>query len=91
MAKVPESVLPTPEEAVNAYQQTGGELTLFPKFGNDPLDSHNDLLSTREHVFTEKYPDFESIFSAVVNGNVQPFKFGLLLHISITTRLSYSI
>lgn len=42
-AQVPASVLPTSEEAVDAYQQTGGQLTLFPKFESDPLDGHRDL------------------------------------------------
>ena len=50
-AKVPVSVLPTPEEAVDAYQQTGGQLTLFPKFGSDPLDGHSDLQDARHIEF----------------------------------------
>jgi len=90
-AKVPVSVLPTPEEAVDAYQQTGGQLTLFPKFGSDPLDGHNDLQDARHQGFITKYPDFEPLFSAVVNGNELPFRLGLLEFISLTTRLSYSI
>lgn len=56
-AKVPVSVLPTPE-AVDAYQQTGGQLTLFPNFGSDPLDGHSDLQDARHQGFITKYPDF---------------------------------
>jgi len=52
-AKVPVSVLPTPEEAVDAYQQTGGQLTLFPKFGSDSLDGHSDLQDARHQVSSQ--------------------------------------
>lgn len=90
-AKVPASVLPTPEEAVDAYQQAGGQLTPFPKFGSDPLDGHSDLQDARNRGFITKYPDFEQLFSSVVNGNEEPFRLGLLEFISLTTRLSYSI
>ena len=82
---------PPPEEAVDAYQQTGGQLTLFPKFGSDPLDGHSDLQDARHQGFITKYPDFEPLFSAVVNGNELPFRLGLLEFISLTTRLVFNL
>ena len=47
-SQVPLSALPTPEEAVRAYEQTGGQLTLFPKFGSDPLGGHSKMLETKD-------------------------------------------
>ncbi len=90
-AKIPLTLLPTAEEAVHAYQQTGGVLTLLPRFGHDPLDGHENLISARRQGFSDQYPDFEQIFSNVVNGNMQPFKCALLLFISLTSRLSHSV
>ena len=86
-ASVPTSVLPTPEETVDTYQQTGGQLTLLSKFGSDMLEGHSDLQDARNQGFTTKYPDFGALFSAVVNGNDHPFTSGLMHFISLTTRL----
>ena len=76
-AQVPESMLPTPEEAVEAYQQTGGHLTSLSEFGTDPLKDRIDLQDARSEGFTSQYPHFQPIFSAAVNGNPEPFKSGL--------------
>ncbi len=76
---------------MDAYHETGGHLTLLPKFGSDPLDGYIDLQDARNQGFTSRYPQFEPIFSDVVNNNYEPFKSGLLLYISLTTHLSFSI
>ena len=92
-ASVPPSVLPIPEVAVAMYEHTGGQLTLIPKFGSDPLEVHiySDLQDARNQGFTAKYPDLEPVFSSVVNGNDHPFTSGLKYFISLATCLSHSI
>ncbi len=64
-AKVPEALIPTPEEAVDAYHQTGGQLTILIKFGSDPLDGYIDLQDARNQGFTSRYPQFEPINSMI--------------------------
>lgn len=90
-AKVPATVLPTAEEAVHGFEQTEGHLTVLPKFGHDPLEGSDDLQEARNQGFIAKYPNFEPLFSGVVNGNDQPFRAGLMHFISLTTRLSHSL
>ena len=43
IARVSESLIPTPDEAVTGFERTGGQVTLFPKFGADPLQHCPDL------------------------------------------------
>ena len=62
---------------MDTYQQTGGQLTLLPTFGSEPLDGHENLQDARNLGLTTKYPNLEPIFSAVVNGNDSPFTEGL--------------
>ena len=90
-AVVPSSALPTADEAVDAYERAGGRLTHFPNFGHDPLDGYDNLQNARYSGFVSKYPNFESIFSYVANGNDTLFRSGLLYFISLTFRLSLSI
>ena len=42
---IPESYVPSTEQAVQMYEQRGGSLTQWPKFGNDPLEGNVDLMS----------------------------------------------
>lgn len=73
------------------FEQTGSRITLFSKFGVDPLETRPDLQEARMQGFAKQYNELESIFSYAVNGNLTPFREGLLLFISLTNRLSYSI
>ena len=83
--KLSASLFPTPKDAIDAYQQTGGQLTLFPTFGNDPLNGHSHLQDAQQQGFNAKFSNFERIFSAVVNGNEHHFRSGLKYFISLTT------
>ena len=75
-AQVPASALPTAEDAVHAFQQTGGHLTMLPKFGSDPLDDRDDLKEARHQGFIAKFPNWEQLFSTVVNSNDTHFRSG---------------
>lgn len=48
------SYLPTAVQALQMYEQRGGSLTQWAKFGNDPLEGNIDLTSRkhRSHVPT---------------------------------------
>ena len=36
-SRVPQSSVPTPEEAVSLFEREGGSLTIFSSFGVDPF------------------------------------------------------
>ena len=71
---IPESYVPSTEQAVQMYEQRGGSLTQWPKFGNDPLEGNVDLMSQRCYQFHEQFPSFNSIFHEAVNNNQTPFR-----------------
>ena len=87
-AKVLPSIVPSPEEAVSEFHGLGGELTLIPVFGEDPLPAA--LGTIRQEEFLRKYPDLSVIFSSAVNGEERPFRDGLQYILSITKRLARS-
>ena len=55
------SQVPTAMEAVAAYENLGGTLTVFPTFGVDPLAHHSKLQAAREQRFHHETND-ETIF-----------------------------
>ena len=62
------SVVPTLNEAVGAYEASGGFLSPATLFGHDPLVGHEGLQSERQSLMEENLPTPENIFSCVVNG-----------------------
>ena len=66
--------LPTPEEAVQMYENAGGSITDPGCFGIDPLAQHPDKSRIRETSFSDRYPSISDIFHDVVNGNSARFK-----------------
>ena len=76
--------LPTPQEAVQMFEAHGRHLTLFSPFGQDPLAGNSQLIAEREDKFREKYPDFTTFFSTVVNGDNSLFRSGLLYFIQLS-------
>ena len=70
---ITDSYLPTAVQALQMYEQRGGSLTQWSKFGTDPLEGNMDLISQRLHQFHQQFPSFESIFHNVVNNNQTPF------------------
>ena len=81
-------ILPTPEEAVQMYENAGGSITDPGCFGIDPLAQHPDKSRIRETSFSDRYPSISDIFHDVVNGNSARFKQALVFCIDITKRLS---
>ena len=58
--------LPEPESAVEEYEATGGQLTIFNSFGEDPLRNSSDLVRQRESNFHQQYPDFTEFFYVII-------------------------
>ena len=84
-ARVPLNHIPTPQQAVDAYEADGGHLTHFSPFGNDPLSHSDDLIQQRDTLFSRDY-QFDYIFHQLVNDNSHPFRSGLsfFIHLSKT-------
>ena len=86
-AKVDPHLVPLPEDAVRQYEEAGGHLTHFSKFGEDPFASNACLIRQREEEFQKRYPSFDPFFSNLVNGNDSLFREGLLYFIRLTHTL----
>ena len=86
-AKLNPSDIPTPDDALQQFQNYGGEITVFNTFGQDPLELRPDLITEREELFYQQHPTFDQIFHSTVNGNDLLFKSGLLDFISISKQL----
>ena len=87
-APIPESYVPSTEQAVQMYEQRGGSLTQWPKFGNDPLEGNVDLMSQRFYQFHEQFPSFNSSFHEAVNNNQTPFRNAVTAFCDITYQLA---
>jgi len=85
---LPSGSLPAPADAVQLFQNAGGNLTSHSSFGEDPLLDDADKQDIRKTAFSEKYPSFEPIFCTLVNGNSLLFRDSLNFYIDITYRLS---
>lgn len=85
--RIPLPNILTPEDATQAFEMTGGTLTIFSPFGRDPLQDRQDLARSRENEFFHQVADFSTIFYQLVNGNDGPFRDGLKLFIELTHRL----
>ena len=83
-------LLPRAEEAVSEYENAGGNLTVFSQFGIDPLRDFPILKHQRESQLSSNL-DFDNIFHCLVNGNQQPFMYGLLYFINLNDRLAASM
>ena len=77
-ARIDSYLIPLPEEAVRQYQQAGGHITHFSGFGEDPFINNAILSHQREAKFHQRYPNFESLFHELVNGDDSVFREGLL-------------
>jgi hypothetical protein len=64
-----QSLVPTLDEAVSAYETSGGNLTSPTLFGTDPLVGHHELLQERERNMELNIPSPEDLFSQTVNGS----------------------
>ena len=80
-------LLPDVESAVHDFEETGGQLTIFNSFGEDPLQRNPFLIAQRESEFHRRYPDFGNFFHTVVNGDYSLFHEGLLYLITISNHL----
>ena len=85
-SRVPQSSVPTPEEAVSLFEREGGSLTIFSSFGVDPLASRPDLFQRRHAEFISRFSDFNHIFHSLVNGNDALFRDGLKFFLELTER-----
>ena len=82
------SLLPSVDQAVSEYHQSGGRLTEPHTFGIDPLSDSPQKALIREESFFRKYPSFDPIFDGMFNENSTLFADALLFFIGISKRLA---
>ena len=78
--------VPTAEEAVSLYEQSGGTLTLFGDFGIDPVEDHQQ--EQRLQMFQQRFPSYEPLFHRLVNGDNSLFTDAVLCFKEVTFSLS---
>lgn len=77
-------IVPTVEEAINLYENAGGNLTRECCFGIDPLMGNDDKIRRREHKFTSDNPSCEVIFNSLIAGDGTLFENSIHSFINIT-------
>lgn len=85
-----QGVLPSVEDAVQHYEQQGGQLRDPYQVGSDPLEGNAYKYGVRQEAFVDKYSSFQDIFAKLVNGDSTTFKDALKCYIDITHRISSS-
>ena len=83
--RISASKVPTSEVAVTAYESQGGNSTVFPCFGVDPLDK-TALQALREQRFNN-VTDLQNEFEDIGNANCHSFENAILTYASITMQL----
>lgn len=79
--RISASKVPTSEVAVTAYESQGGNSTVFPCFGVDPLDNAA-LQALREQRFNN-VTDLQNEFEDIGNANCHSFENAILTYASI--------
>ena len=85
VAQLNPSVVPTPYDALQQFQRSGGEIITFNTFGEDPLELI--LITKQEELFYQQNLNFDSIFQSAVNGNYLLLKTSLSDFITISKQL----
>ena len=87
--RIPATLLPDPQQAVQMYRDSGGSLTDPAPYGSDPLAENDHKRQIREQSFGERF-SLETVFHKLVNGDYSPFREAVLFYIDVTRRLSAS-
>ena len=82
------SLVPSVEDAIQMYTDSGGTTTLNSSFGVDPLSSSDALINQRETEFTQNNLSFDDIYSNVIHGDGSFMAATVLSFINITRNLS---
>lgn len=86
VARIDPRLIPS-DDAVRQYSAAGGHLTDFSVFGEDPLSNNTSLIQQRDTEFHRRYPQFDTFFHKLVNGDDKEFCDGLVHLIQITRSL----
>ena len=87
VSQIPTEAVPQTEEAVAAFQQAGGNLTLHSEFGRDPLREERELSEDRLRTFLQ-FHDPQQVFSEVIHGRYDSLSAAIAFAIDITQDLS---
>ena len=82
------SLVPSADEAGSLYEESGGSLTIFSEYGEDPLAGREDMMRARMERFSEDWPSFENIYHNLVNDDGRFFRDALILYIDLTMQLN---
>ena len=86
-SQIDPNLIPDAAVAVEEFEETGGHLTTFSSFGEDPLQRYPHLVAQREAEFYGCYPDFSQFFHTTANGDFFLFREGILFFIHLSKTL----
>ena len=86
-SRISMSQVPTAQEAVQAYEEQGGRLTMFPQFGTDPLANDSVNQAERERLFHAS-ADVEQAYGELVSGQHALFRQAFVTYEDINRILS---
>ena len=72
--RVPDSAIPSVDDAVTMYEGCGGRLARDSLFGHDPLAQHPQEQSYRIRDFCIRYNSYDALYHNVASGNGEEFK-----------------
>ena len=81
-------LVPSTDEAVIWYEETGGRLTRSRTFGDDLLHNVPALQLERDRLWLEASPTFDQIFSDAVSGTGTLFKGRILAYAELTQEIA---
>jgi hypothetical protein len=88
---ISEEDVPTTDEAISLYRQSGGHLTDQRGAGEDPLKNYPDLWTRRSVIFEKEAPSIEDIVADLNNGNGRLLAQSIMYFLELTMVLKETI
>ena len=89
--RVPDSAIPSVDDAVMMYEASGGHLSQDSLFGHDPLSQHPLEQRYRIRDFHICYNSNEALYHNVVSGNREEFKRAVLYFRDLTQQYAVTL
>ena len=86
LASVPDSEVPTFQQAVQLFINTGGHLTMPSAYGPDPLGENDVLCDQRQRLFCQAL-GVDAVFSDVISGGKGQLRAAILYAIELSLHL----
>mgnify|MGYP001792942497 CR=1 FL=1 len=83
-ASVTPNQIPISDEVVEEYRMNGGQISVKPTFGEDPLNNDANRKFLRDQEYFANFPSFEEVSFAINNHQGWVFEQALLGYLAVT-------